>query len=65
MLVFTLHLKVDAKLRTVNEITRNLFLKQAKSDSKQMPEGKNHGIDECFRRFPIGFVDSIQVCPTQ
>ena len=33
MLVFTLHLKVDAKLTTVNEITRNLFVKQAKSDS--------------------------------
>ena len=33
MLVFTLHLKVDAKLTTVNEITRNLFVKQAESDS--------------------------------
>ena len=33
MLVFTLHLKVDAKLIIVNEITRNLFVKQAKSDS--------------------------------
>ena len=33
MFVFTLHLKVDAKLTTVNEIMRNLFLKQAKSDS--------------------------------
>ena len=28
MLVFTLHLKVDAELITVNEITRNLFVKQ-------------------------------------
>ena len=33
MLVFTLHLKVDAKLTTVNDITYNLFVKQAKSDS--------------------------------
>ena len=33
MLVFTVYLKVDAKLRTVDEITRNLFVKQAKSDS--------------------------------
>ena len=33
MLVFTLHLKIDAKLTTLNEITRNLFVKQAKSDS--------------------------------
>ena len=32
ILVFTLHLKVDAKLTTLNEITRNLFVKQAKSD---------------------------------
>ena len=31
MLVFTFHLKVDAKLTTVNEITRNLFVKQARS----------------------------------
>ena len=42
MLVLTLHLKVDAKLTTVNEITRNLFVKQSKSDSLQIPEGKNH-----------------------
>ena len=33
MLVFTLHLEIDAKLTTVNEITRNLFVKQAKNDS--------------------------------
>ena len=33
MLIFTLHLKVDAKLTTVNEITRNLFVKQTKNDS--------------------------------
>ena len=33
ILVFTLHLKVDVKLTTVNEITRNLFVKKAKSDS--------------------------------
>ena len=33
MFVFTIHLKVDAKLKTVNEITRNLFVKQAKNDS--------------------------------
>ena len=33
MLVCTLHLKVDAKLTTTDEITRNLFVKQAKSDS--------------------------------
>ena len=33
MFVFTLHLKVDAKLSTSNEITRNLFVQQAKSDS--------------------------------
>ena len=32
MLVFTLHLNFDAKLTTVNEITGNLFEKQAKSD---------------------------------
>ena len=44
MLVFTLHLKVDAKLTTVNEITLNLFIKQAKSDSQQIPKGKNHDI---------------------
>ena len=33
MLILTLHLKVGAKLTTVNEITRNLFVKEAKSDS--------------------------------
>ena len=33
MLIFTVHLKVDAKLTTVNEITPNLFVNQAKSDS--------------------------------
>ena len=44
MLVLTLHLKVNAKLTTVNEITRNLFLKQAKSDSVQMSEEKNYDI---------------------
>ena len=33
MLVFTLQLKVDTKLTVVNEITRNLISKQAKSDS--------------------------------
>ena len=33
MLVFTLHLKVDAKLTNGKEITRNLFVKQAESDS--------------------------------
>ena len=33
MLVFTLHLKVDAKLTTVNEITRSLFVNHAKNDS--------------------------------
>ena len=33
MLIITLHLKVDVKLTTVNEITRDLFAKQAKSDS--------------------------------
>ena len=44
MLVFTLHLKVDAKLTTVNEMKRNLFVKQAKSGSLQIPEGKNHNI---------------------
>ena len=33
MFVFILHLKVDAKLTTVNEIAHNLFVKQAKSDS--------------------------------
>ena len=32
MLVLTLHLKLDAKLTTVNEITRNLFVKQVESD---------------------------------
>ena len=32
MLIFTLHLKVDAKLTTVNENTGNLFVKQAQSD---------------------------------
>ena len=31
--VFTLHLEVDAKLTNVNEITRNLFVKQAKNDN--------------------------------
>ena len=31
MLVFTLHLKVDTKLTSANEITRDLFVKQAKS----------------------------------
>ena len=33
MLVFRLHLKVNAKLITVNKITRNLLVKQAESDS--------------------------------
>ena len=33
MLVFTLDLKVDAKLTTVNKITRNLFVKEAESDN--------------------------------
>ena len=33
MLVFTLYLKVDAKLTTVNEIMRNLLVKQPKGDS--------------------------------
>ena len=33
MMVFTHHLKVDAKLTLVNEMTRNLFVKQVKSDS--------------------------------
>ena len=45
MLVFTLHIKVDAKLTTVNEITRNLFVKQTKIDSYQMQEGNDHDID--------------------
>ena len=44
MLVFTLQLKVDARLTTVNEIARNLFVKEAKSDSQQIPEGQNHDI---------------------
>ena len=48
MLVFKFHLKVDDKLTTVNEITRNLFVKQAKSDSQQMPEGKNHNIERSY-----------------
>ena len=33
MLVFTLDPKVDAKLTTLNEISRNLFVKQAKCDT--------------------------------
>ena len=33
MLVFILHPKVNAKLTSLNEITRNLFVKHAKSDS--------------------------------
>ena len=45
MLIFTLHLKIDAKLTTVNEITLNLFVKQAKNDSQQMSKGKNHDFD--------------------
>ena len=45
MLVFTLHHKVDAKLTTVDEITRNLFVKQAKSGRQQIPEGKSHDIE--------------------
>ena len=36
MLVFTLHLKVDAKLTTVNEITRNLFVKKSKRSMKML-----------------------------
>ena len=40
MLIFELHLKVDAKLTTVNEITRNFFVKQDNSDSYPIPEGK-------------------------
>ena len=32
MLVYKLYLKVDAKLIIVNEITRNIFVKQAKSN---------------------------------
>ena len=50
MLVFTLHLKVDAKLTTVKEITRNLFIKQAKSDSSQMPEGKIMTLKEAIQK---------------
>ena len=41
---FRLHLEVDAKLTTLNKITRNLFAKQANSDSYKIPEGKNHNI---------------------
>ena len=33
MFVYTFHFKVDVELTTVNEITRNLFVKQARSDS--------------------------------
>ena len=33
MFVFTLQLKVDVKLTNVDEMTRNLFVMQAKSDS--------------------------------
>ena len=50
MLIFTLHIKVDAKLTTVNEITRNLFVKQVKSDSSEMPEGKNHDIERSYSK---------------
>ena len=45
MLVFTPPLKADVKLTTIKEITRNCFVKQATSDSWQMPEGKNHDIE--------------------
>ena len=45
ILVFTLYLKVDSKLTTVNEMTRNLFVKQAKNHSQQILEGKNHDIE--------------------
>ena len=41
----SVHLKVDAKLTTVKEITRNLIVNEAKSDSQQMTEGKNHDIE--------------------
>ena len=43
--VFTLHLNVDTKITTVNEMTRNLFVNQAKSDRQQMSEGRNHDIE--------------------
>ena len=33
MLAFTFRLRVDAKLTTINNIMRNFFVKQAKSDS--------------------------------
>ena len=33
MLVFTLYIKVDSKLTSVNEIKRNLIVKQVKSNS--------------------------------
>ena len=45
ILVFTLQLKVDAKLTTSNEITRNFFVMRVKSDDHQIPERKNHDID--------------------
>ena len=50
MLGFSLYLKVDAKLTTINEITRNLSVKQAKSDSYQMTGGKNHDIERSLSK---------------
>ena len=50
MLVFTLYLKVDAKLTTVNEIMRNLFVKQVKSDSYQMQIDKIMTLAEVIQK---------------
>ena len=50
ILIFTLHLKVNAKITTINESTRNLFAKQAKSNSWKIPEGKNNDIERNYSK---------------
>ena len=46
MLVLALRVKSDRKLRVVNKITRNLFLKQPKGIDYQISREKNSKIDE-------------------
>ena len=50
MLVFTLHLKVDAKLTIVNEITRNLFESKLRAIANKMPDGKIMTLTEVIRK---------------
>ena len=54
-------LKIMLIRRTINIISWKAYLRN--SYYKRMNRFRMSS--ECFRRFPIGFVDSIQVCPTQ